>query len=80
MNRRILMEQEVRSVKRQVTINLIGADLVETLHAILAAGIHHNSRTENIGFQEDSRIFYTSVYMAFSSKVDYDIRMLFLEN
>ena len=80
MYRSILMEKQIGSVQRKISVDLICSDLVEPLHSVLTAGIHHNLCAQYVCFKEDSRILYGSVYMAFSSKVDNNVRMFFLED
>ncbi len=56
VKRGILMEEEIRAVKRQIAVYLVGRDLVEPADAVLAAGIHQDRRSMDVGFKEDVRI------------------------
>ena len=79
MDRSFLCEKQIRSVKRQITVNLIGGNLMITLDSVFAACIHQNSSADNIGVQENLRVFDRTVYMAFCCKVYNHIRMLFFK-
>ena len=68
MNRSLLSEEQVRTIQRQVTINLIGGNLMVTLDAVLAACIHQHTGADNIGLEEDARIFDRTVNMRFCRK------------
>ena len=50
-----------------------------TLDAVLAASVHQNTGTDDIGLEEDSRIFDRTVNMRLCRKVDHDVRMFFFK-
>ena len=79
MDGRFLGEEQIRSVQRQVAVYLIGGNLMIALDAVLPAGIHHHSRAEDIGLEEDLRILNGAVHMGFCCKVDNNIRLFLLE-
>ena len=79
MNRSLLSEEQVRTIQRQVTVNLIGRNLMITLNTVLAASIHQHRSADNIGLKEDARIFNRTVNMRLCRKVDHDVRMFFFK-
>ena len=79
MNRSLFGEEQVRAIQRKVTINLIRRNLMITLDAIFTASVHQYRSADNIGLEEDTRIFNGTINMRFCRKVDHDIRMLLLE-
>ena len=79
MDRCILMEEEVRSVKRQIAIDLIRAGLVIALYSVLTAGIHQHRCPDDISLEEDRRIFYRSVDVGLGREVHDDVWLLILE-
>lgn len=52
---------------------------METFDSVFAAGIHQNGGADNVGVQENLRIFDGAVYVGLGSKVDDDVRMFLLE-
>ena len=50
-----------------------------TLYAELTAGVHQRGDTHHIGLQKHARILDRAIYMALGSKINYNIRMLFLK-
>ena len=50
-----------------------------SLDTVFTAGVHQDGSTDDICLKENLRIFDGTVYMAFCSEVDHDIRMLFLK-
>ena len=74
------MEEQIRTVKRKIAIHLISTNLMETLYAIFPAYIHKNRCADDIGLQEDCRILYRTVNMAFSREIDNHIRLLFFKD
>ena len=50
-----------------------------TLNAVLAAGIHHDSRAHDIRLQENSGILNRAVNMTFSCEIDQIIEVVLLE-
>ena len=79
VNRSFLGEEQIRTIQRQVTVNFIGRNLMITLDTVLAASIHQHTGTDNIGLEEDTRIFDGTVNMRFCRKVDHDVRMFFFK-
>ena len=79
VDRSLLGEEQVRTIQRQITINLIGRNLMVTLNTILTASIHQHAGADDIGLEEDARIFDGTVNMRFCRKVDHDVRMLFFK-
>ena len=79
MDRSFLGEEQIRTIQRQVTVNFVGRNLMITLDTVLAASIHQHTGTDDVGLEEDSRIFDGTVNMRFCRKVDHDVRMLFLK-
>ena len=58
-----LGKEQIRPVDRQVSVYLVGTDLMIPFNTIFAAGIHQNSRTDDICLQEDFRVFNGTVHM-----------------
>ena len=79
MDRSLLSEEQVRTIQRQVTINLIGGNLMVTLDAVLAACVHQHTGTDDVGLEEDARIFDGAINMRFCRKVNHDVRMFFFK-
>ena len=75
----LLSEEQIRTIQRQVTVNLIGRNLMITLNAILTASIHQHTGTDDIGLEEDARIFNRTVNMRLCRKVDHYVRMFFFK-
>ena len=74
MDRGVFGEEKIRTVQRQVAVNFISGYLMVTDIAESPAGIHHGGSSDDVRFQEDSRIFDGAVYVAFSSEIDHGIR------
>ena len=79
MDRSFFGEEQIRPIQRQVAINLISRNLMITLNAVLAASIHQNTGADDIGLEEDTRIFDGAVNMRFCRKVDHNVRMFFFK-
>ena len=79
VNRRLLGEEEVRPVQRQISVNLVRRDLVIAFDAVFPAGVHQHGGSDDVGLQEDRRVFDGAVHMALCRKVHHDVRMLFLK-
>ena len=77
---RLLREEQVRAVERQVAVDLIRRDLMVAVDAILAAGVEQHARADDIRLQEDLRILDGAVDMRLRREVDDDVRLLLLEN
>ena len=56
-------QEQVRSVKWQIPVNLVSGNLMVTFDSVFAAGIHKNSSTDNVCVQENLRVclLYTSI-------------------
>ena len=65
----LLCEEQVRSVKRQVTVNLVSGNLMITFDAVFAACVHQHCGTDNVGVQENLRVLDGTVNMAFCCEV-----------
>ena len=79
MQRRLLGEKEVGAVERQIAVHLVRRHLVIAPDPVLAAGVHQNGRADDIGLQEDARVFNGTIHMALGGKVDHHVGMLLLE-
>ena len=75
----LLGEEQVRTIQRQVTVNLIRRNLMVTLDAILTASIHQHTGTDDVSLEEDARVFDRTVNMRFCRKVHHDVRMFFFK-
>ena len=80
MNRGLLGEKQVRTVKRQVAVHLVGRNLMITLDAVLAAGIQKHLCAHDVGLKENRRIFNRAVNVALCREVDYDFRFFLFRN
>ena len=74
------MEEQIRPIQRQISVNLVRADLMKALHAEMSARIHHHRRAQYIGFQKNRRIFNRTIHMGFRREIHHDIRMFALKN
>ena len=79
VNRSLLCEEQVRSVKWQITVNLISGNLMVTFDSVFTAGIHKNSSTDDVCVQENLRVLDGTVNVALSREVYNHIRMFFLK-
>ena len=79
MDWRCLSKEKVWSVKRQITIHFISADLMIPFNSILPTGIHKNRCADDIGLEEDTGIFDRTVHMAFCCEIDDDVWLLLFE-
>lgn len=77
---RLLREEQIRTVERQIAINLIGRNLMIAVDAVLAAGIEQHARADDIRLQENLRILNRAVDMRLRREIDDDIRLLLLKN
>lgn len=77
---RLLREEEVRAVERQVAVDLVRRDLMVAVDAVLAAGVEQHTRADDIRLQEDLRILDGAVDMRLRREVDDDVRLLLLED
>ncbi len=50
-------EEQVRTIQRQVAINLIGRNHDDKLDAYLRQSVHQNTGANDVGLEEDARIF-----------------------
>ena len=80
MYRSFLSEEKVGSVKRKVAVNLVGGNLVVALYAVLAAGVHHCLRADDVSIQEHSGILNGAVNMALRREINNDVRVFLLEH
>ena len=79
MDRRLLREEQIRPVKRQISVHLVGRYLVITGNAVLPACIHQDCGSFDIGIQEHLGILDRTVHMALCRKINHYIRVLFLK-
>jgi len=79
MNRRSLGEEQIRTIQRQIAVDLIRRNLMVARDAIMATGIHQRLRTQNIGLEENAWILNRAIHMAFRCKVYNNIRLFFFE-
>ena len=79
MDRRLLREQQVRPVQRQVSVHFIRGHLVIPGDPVFPAGIHQHSRTHDVRLQENARIINAAVHMGFRREIHNHIRMFFLK-
>lgn len=77
---RLLREEQVRAVERQVAVDLIRRDLMVAIDAILAAGVEQDARADDVRLQEDLRILDGAVDMRLCREVDDDVRLLLLKD
>ena len=77
---RLLREEEVRTVERQVAVDLVRRDLMVAVDAVLAAGVEQHARADDIRLQENLRILDGAVDMRLRREVDDDVRLLLLED
>ena len=75
MNRRRFRKEQIGPIQGQIPINFIRRYLMIPLDTVLAAGIHEDSRSHDIRFQENRRIFNRPVNVRFSRKIDDHIGM-----
>jgi hypothetical protein len=81
VDRRLFGEEEIRPVKRQITVDFIGGNLMVTNVTESAAGIHQNGSADNIRLQKNGWVFNTPIYVAFCCEVNDRIRLfLFKES
>src|SRR5699024_1425658 len=62
MDGSLLREEQIRAVQRQVAVHLIGGNLVISLDAVFAAGVHQHGSTLDVGVQKYLRIFDGTVH------------------
>ena len=79
VDRRLLREEQIRPVERQIAVDLVGRDLMIPPDAVLAAGVHQHGGADDVGLQKDLGVFNRAVDMALGGEIHHDIRMLLLE-
>lgn len=77
---RLLREEQVRTVERQIAVDLIRRDLMVAVDAVLAAGVEQHARADDVRLQEDLRILDGAVDMRLRRKVDDNVRLLLLKD
>ena len=77
---RLLREEQVRAVERQVAVDLVRRDLMIAVDAVLAAGVEQHARADDVRLQEDLRILDGAIDMRLRREVDDDVRLLLLED
>ena len=76
---RLLREEQIRAVERQIAVDLIRRDLMVAVDAVPAAGVEQHARADDIRLQEDLRILDGAVDMRLCREVDDDVRLPLLE-
>ena len=79
MNRRFFREEQIRAVKRQISVDLIRGNLMIASDAVFSGCVHQYGSPDNIRLQEDFRAFNASVHVAFRREVDDDFRLFLRE-
>ena len=79
MNRRVLGEEQIGPIQRQIAVDLVGGHLMIALYAVLPASVHQHLRAHDIGAQEQLRLGNGAVHMAFRSEIHHDIRLFFFK-
>ena len=79
MNRGLLREEQIGSIERKVSVNLVGRHLMIALYARFSRGIHESRSAHNVRSEKHLGIFYRAVNMAFRREVDDYIELLILE-
>src|SRR5574344_53611 len=79
MYRCCLRKEQVRTVKRQITVNLVCRYLVITLDAVFAACIHKYRSSDYIRLKENLRVLNRAVNVRLGSEINDYIRRLFFE-
>ena len=79
MDGRFLGEKEVRPVKGQIAVDLVGGNLMVAADAVLPARVHQHLRTQNVGLQEHLGIFNGAIHMTFGGEVHHHVGMLLLK-
>ena len=79
MDRRLLSEKQVRTVQRQVTVDLVRGDLMIAGDTVLPAGIHQSRRAHDVGLQENARILDGAVHVGLRGEIHHNVRMLLLK-
>ena len=77
---RLLREEQIRAVERQVAVDLIRRYLMVAVDAVLAAGVEQHARADDIRLQKNLRILDGAVDMRLRREVDDDVRLLLLED
>ena len=80
MYRRVLMEEEVGTIQRQISVDLIGSDLMKTLYTVLTTSVHHDLRSKDVCLEEDTGVLDGTIHMRLRRKIHHDIRMLFFKD
>ena len=76
MERRLLREEQVRPVQRQIPIHLIRRHLMIPLDAILPARIHQDCCANDIRLEKNLRICDRAIHMRLRREIHDHIRML----
>ena len=79
MQWRLLGEQQVRPVERQVAIDLVGRDLMKAHIAVFAAGVHEHGRADDVRLQKQRRVGDRAVDMALGREVHDHVGMFFFK-
>ena len=79
MKRSLLGKEHVRSIQRQITINLISRYLMITLNTILTASVHQNLSAKYISLKENAWILNGTVNMGLSCKINNNIWLMLIK-
>ena len=79
VERCLICEEEIRAVKRKVSVDLIGGNLMVTLDPVSTARVKQRCGSHYVCPDKTLRIYNGTVYMALRCEVYDDIRFLFLE-
>lgn len=74
-----LGEEQVRTVQRQVAVNLVGRYLVIAPDTVFAAGVHEHLRAQDVGAQEYAGVLNGAVHVALGGKVNDDVWLFFFK-
>ena len=70
VQRRLLGEQQLRPVERQVAVDLVGRDLMEADVSVFTAGVHEHGRADDVRLQKQRRVGDRAIHMALGREVD----------
>ena len=76
---RLLGEEQVGTIQRQVAVHFIGGHLMIPLDTVLTTGVQHDLCAQDIGLEEHLRVLDGTVHMALCGEVHHHVRMLFLK-
>ena len=80
MDGSLFCKEQIGTIKREISVNLICRYLVISDVAVLTACIHHNLCSEYVCLKEDLRILNGTVNVRLSCKVNYNIWVLIFKD